>query len=69
MSNLITITMDWDTYLDLTNLVKKRDEKRIKMRERYYQNKAKTVEKKSGTYWFMHPPTFEIEISPSNGVG
>lgn len=62
MTDYVTITMNLDTYRDMCNLFQKRDEKRVKMRERYHQNKAKTVDKNSNLFWVVHQPTFEIEV-------
>ena len=64
MDTIITVNMDLATYQDITNLIQKRDDKRLKMKERYYQNKARSNDKPVTRIWNAHvyKPIIEIEL-------
>lgn len=69
VSRIYNVSMDEDTYYDVLDLMKKRDEKRAKMRERYYLQKE---EKGLGSRRInrgtkIWEPQCILEILPSEG--
>jgi hypothetical protein len=67
-NDIITVHMDLATYNDICELVRKRDEKRVKMRDRYYQNKAKSNDNFNVRIWNaqIYQPPLVIEIIPES---